>query len=205
MNTKQRARYAVIAVGLFIFAHVYHMTVEFFDTHVLQSPIVIRKPYKDRFVDPVGDIRATPIVEPNEKVLTPTATPTPPKPKKALKLDVVSDVEASELPSDAKIIDYICSKDWDCKTAVALAKSENFWNLTKSFDCTRQGGMNKNGTRDHGLWQINDIHISSGAITLDDALDCYKATDFAYGLYKGRGDSFSAWSAFNNGSYLGHL
>ncbi len=121
--------------------------------------------------------------------ITPTPTPKPAK--------------QSYKPSDEEIVAYIQSKDWDASTAVRIAKSENFFNLTGSFDCTRQGGLNSDGTRDYGLWQINDIHIRSGAITIEDALDCQKATDFAYRLYKGRGN-WSAWSAFNNGSYLAH-
>lgn len=121
--------------------------------------------------------------------ITPTPTPTPAK--------------RSLQPSDEEIVAYIRSKDWDDSTAVRVAKSENFYNYSNSFDCTRQGALNSDGTRDHGLWQINDIHIRSGAITLEDTLDCQKSTDFAYRLYKGRGN-WSAWSAFNNGSYLAH-
>lgn len=192
---------AVVAVGVFLFAHVYHVTVEFFDTHVLQSPIVIRKPYRDRYVSPLpADIKVTPLVTPVEK-----KKPTPTPIKKAHTFDLVRSVEASDTPSDQEIINYICSKDWDCQTAVAIAKSENFWNLTKSFDCGRMGKVNKNGTVDAGLWQINSIHINSGAITQADALDCFKATDFAYKLYRGRGNTFTAWYAFTNGSYKSHL
>ena len=129
--------------------------------------------------------------------IDPKATPTPtpkPSPKPA---------KVSLKPSDEEIVAYIQSKDWDASTAVRIAKSENFFNLTGSFNCTRQGGLNSDGTRDHGIFQINDIHIRSGAITLEDANDCYKSTDFAYRLYKGRGN-FTAWSAFNNLAYLNH-
>lgn len=123
----------------------------------------------------------------------------------------VSVVRAEEIPTptplvltDRVIAEYIKTKPWPYSIAIRLAKSENFWNKTHSFDCRREGGLNSDGTRDHGLWQINDIHIRSGAITLEDTLDCFKATDFAYRLYVGRGNNFSAWSAFNNGSYLNH-
>ena len=124
----------------------------------------------------------------------------------------VAEVQAQETllspepthPSDAEIIRYIKSKDWDDGIAVRIAKSENNWNLTKSFDCTRIGPQNSNGTRDYGLFQINDIHIRANKITKEDALDCYKATDFAYKLYKDWGDSYRAWSAYNNGSYLNY-
>lgn len=197
-------KYLAMAIAILLFAQLYHW---FFQEYRLQSPIVIevRSPITEKYVSPIpSGITVMPLESPKEATESATLTPTPTPEKKALKIDIVPDVVAAEIPSDTQIIDYICSKDWDCETAVAIAKSENFWNLTKSFDCSRTGGVNKNGTRDHGLWQINDIHITSGAITLEDAHNCYAATDFAYGLYKGRGN-FSAWSAYNNGSYLAHL
>ena len=215
-----RPVWILVALAFFVFAQAYHL---FFSTYRIQTPILIHfQPLiTPRFVSPVPDDHDPKAVinntEPDIKVITPkpTSTPTPtPTPKKRVSLHFAPAVEAKEItvqdtessvPSDAEIIAYIQSKDWDDATAVALAKSENFWNLTKSFDCQRTGAQNKNGTRDHGLWQINDIHIKSGAITLKDANDCFKATDFAYGLYKGRGNTFGAWAAFNNGSYLNHL
>lgn len=198
-----------IAIQILLFAHIYHLTAVWLETNKLQSPIVIRKPWTDRYVSPVGKVKVIELnKEPDIHVITPKATPTPPPKKRALKIDLVRDAEASEMvenQTDSEIIAYIRSKDWDDEVAVALAKSENFWNLTRSFNCGRTGGTNNNGTKDHGLWQINDIHINSGAISLEDANNCFKATDFAYGLYKGRGGNFSAWSAYNNGSYLNHL
>ena len=217
-RAKIRPVWILVALAVFVFAQAYHL---FFSTYRIQSPIVIelRPLITPRFVSPVPDDYNPKAVinntEPDIKVITPkpTATPTP-TPKKKVSLHFAPAAEAKEVtvqhtepsvPSDAEIIAYIQSKDWDDKVAVALAKSENFWNLTKSFNCSRTGAQNKNGTRDHGLWQINDIHINSGAITLADANDCFKATDFAYGLYKGRNNTFGAWSAYLNKSYLNHL
>ena len=213
-----RPVWILVALAFFVFAQAYHL---FFSTYRIQTPILIHfQPLiTPRFVSPVPDDHDPKAVinntEPDIKVITPkpTSTPTPtPTPKKRVSLHLAAPVQAAEATAtvtesvtDQDIIAYIQSKDWDDATAVALAKSENFWNLTKSFNCSRTGAQNKNGTRDHGLWQINDIHINSGAITLEDANDCYKATDFAYGLYKGRGGNFTAWAAFNNGSYLNHL
>lgn len=129
-------------------------------------------------------------VEAQEVSPTPLPSPTP--------------ISYKKNPTDKEIAAYIKSKDWDYSIAIRLAKSENFYNYNNHFDCSRTGGVNPDGTRDHGLWQINDIHIHSGAITLENANDCYKATDFAYGLYVGRGRTFEAWSAYNNKSYLTH-
>ena len=153
----------------------------------VQSPITVTT---RRVLNPVVEGGITPTSTP---VPSPTVTPTVGQKKKVSRYS----------PSDQEIIDYIKSKDWDDATAIKIAKSENFWNLTKSFDCGRDGAMNKNGTKDHGLWQINDIHIKSGAISLEDTYNCFKATDFAYRLYKARGN-FTAWMAYTNLSYLNH-
>jgi len=124
-----------------------------------------------------------------ECIQQPTTTPTPP-------------VKKQSVVTDQEIIAYIKTKAWDASTAIAIAKSENFFNLTRSFDCARVGAMNSNFSRDYGIFQINDIHF--GSISKEDALDCYKNIDFAYGLYEARGN-FTAWSAFLNGRYLAHL
>lgn len=118
--------------------------------------------------------------------ITPTPTPTPAK--------------RSLQPSDEEIVAYIQSKDWDDSTAIRVAKSENFYNLNNSFDCNRRGLDNSDGTHDRGIFQINTIHKH---ISDADAYDCFKNIDWAYEIYKGRGN-WSAWSAFNNGSYLAH-
>jgi len=170
----------------------------FFDRYDARSPIIFQSPIIKRYEDRLKVEPLTP---------TPTKSPTPKKPTKSKDDEVQGAVilpSTKTLTIDQTIADYIRSKDWDYSTAIRIAKSENFWNFSKSFDCKRAGGVNFDGTTDHGLWQINDIHIRSGAITLEDALDCFKSTDFAYKLYKGRGNTFNAWSAFLNGSYLAH-
>lgn len=216
---KVKPVWILVALAFFVFAQAYHMFMNWHETHainVIPFTMEWRGFVEDRYISPVpNDHNPKTVInntEPGIKVITPkpTATPTP-KLKKRVQIDFVPNVEAAETDqvsaqvTDQEIIAYIQSKDWDDEVAVALAKSENFWNLTKSFDCQRTGAQNKNGTRDHGLWQINDIHIKSGAITLEDANDCFKATDFAYGLYKGRNNTFGAWSAYLNKSYLNHL
>ena len=70
--------------------------------------------------------------EPGIKNVTPSPTPTP-KRKRLTKIDVVRDVEASEVSiSDEEIIVYIPKQSWD-DTVVALIKSENFWNYNKAL------------------------------------------------------------------------
>jgi soluble lytic murein transglycosylase-like protein len=62
---------------------------------------------------------------------------------------------------------------------------------------------NSNGTDDKGLMQINSIHVDSGLISDEGRFDPHKNVASAYAIYKGSG--YTAWSAFNNGSYLNWL
>lgn len=134
--------------------------------------------------------------EPNMEIVIPTNTPTP----------IPTTTPEPTKPSDKLIADMIKSKNWDYSIAIRLAKSENFWNKTKSFDCARVGGINSDGSWDTGLFQINSIHartLAKYGWTLEDMKDCKKNIEFAYNhIYKSRG--WSAWSAYNNKSYLAH-
>jgi len=140
----------------------------------------------------------SPIVKRDHTIVSPVST----KKTSMLPKVEVANAETSNKPTDYQIANYISSKRWDYNDAIRIAKSENAWNRTKSFDCSRTGGPNSDGTYDHGLWQINDIHIQSGAISLADANDCYRSTNFALKLYQRSG--WQPWSAYTNGSYLGH-
>lgn len=95
-------------------------------------------------------------------------------------------------PKEMTTTQYICYKfGKECKVALAVAKAES------GMRCDAQN-VNKNGSVDAGLWQINSIHLKKGW-KLTDLLDCKKATDFAYELYKAQG--FQPWVAFWSGSY----
>lgn len=99
---------------------------------------------------------------------------------------------------DTPIEVYICDKFgvYDCKTALAIVKAESGFN-------DQAINTNDNGSVDLGCWQINfPTHIKT--ITPKDALDCKKATDWAYAKYK-RDGSFNAWVAYTNGHYLAKL
>ena len=172
----------------------------FYDTNrvYFQAPVIFQAPV---VIEQRKPVIVSPLPEKKEASESASIIPAIVPKAEAHGMELVK--QPASNPSDYEIATLIASYDWDYDTAIRIAKSENFWNLTKSFDCKRQGGVNNNGTRDHGLWQINDIHIRSGAITLEDALDCKKATQFAYGLYKAR-NNWTAWSAYNNGSYLNH-
>lgn len=78
----------------------------------------------------------------------------------------------------AEIADLICSKPWDCRTAVAVAMAES------GLNC---GSVSR--TNDHGLFQLHGQKI----------YDCRENIDRAYEMWKRRG--WQPWSAFKNGKY----
>ena len=99
---------------------------------------------------------------------------------------------------DTPIKKYICDKFgvYDCKVALAIVQAESGFN-EQAFNA------NTNDSVDLGCWQINfPTHIKT--ITPSEALDCEKATDWAYLKYK-RDGSFNAWVAYTSGSYLARL
>lgn len=63
-------------------------------------------------------------------------------------------------------------------------------------------GYNTNGTTDKGLMQINSVHVPS-LISDTERLDPESNMKAAYSIYLGSG--WSAWSAFNNGSFRRYM
>lgn len=93
-----QSKHVAYFVGLLLFAQLYHSTAVWFETHTLQSPIVIRRPWKDRFVSPVPTgITVTPLVSPKKATISPKVTPTPTPKRKAQIGHLVGVVEASEI------------------------------------------------------------------------------------------------------------
>ena len=181
----------ILILSFFILA-VGYLVQKFFQYWNFQSPILIqlRLPIKRIYLyQNARSIEPLPTTIPRkqdgkERQILPTLTPTP-KPK-------------ASLTTDQTIADYIASKDWDYGTAIRIAKSENFWNFNKHFDCNRTN-VNKDGSIDRGIFQINSVHTD---ISPEDAFDCFKNIDYAYNLWKRQG--WQPWSAYTNLSYLGH-
>jgi soluble lytic murein transglycosylase-like protein len=86
--------------------------------------------------------------------------------------------------------------DWNVAIAMAIMKAESGCN--PNSDNT---GLNRDGSNDKGLLQINSIH--SDLISDSDRLVPEKNIQAAYEIYRGSG--FRAWSTFNNGRYLKFL
>jgi hypothetical protein len=102
--------------------------------------------------------------------------------------------------TEQQIADYACPKfGADCKTFLAILKAEN-----GTHECTRNNkGLNRNGSVDYGLAQINDR--ATPGYTVEQLMDCKTNIDIAYLKYKGRKYTFGAWSSYNSGAYKRHL
>lgn len=97
-----------------------------------------------------------------------------PQPKRSLPAPKNAKLE----PWKAEIAAYICTKSWDCRTAVAVAYAES------GLNCGA-----KSPTNDHGVMQLHGQAI----------YDCRANIDRAYEMYKRRG--WQPWSAYKNGKY----
>jgi hypothetical protein len=93
---------------------------------------------------------------------------------------------------------YVCPKLGDkCNTFIAILKAEN-----GSHECTRDNrGLNRNGSIDIGLTQINWTPASP--YSFEQLQDCKFNLDIAMKKYETRG--FQPWAAYNSGRYMKHL
>jgi len=90
---------------------------------------------------------------------------------------------------------YACRKFGpDCRLALAIQRAENPQGKCEIYH------YNSDGTLDWGYFQINTVHLKRPGLNLHDLLDCKANIDFAYQLYREKGD-FTPWSTFNNGAY----
>ena len=95
---------------------------------------------------------------------------------------------------------YICPKLGErCNTFIAILKAEN-----GTHECTRDNkGLNKNGSVDVGLAQINWNPKYNPPYTMDQLRDCKFNLDIALKKIEARG--FQPWVAYNKGLYKKHL
>jgi hypothetical protein len=93
---------------------------------------------------------------------------------------------------------YICPKLGDkCNIFIAVLKAEN-----GTHECTRDNrGLNKNGSVDIGLAQIN--WRPGYPHSFEQLQDCKYNLDAALEMYSRRG--FQPWYAYTKGAYLKHL
>jgi len=93
---------------------------------------------------------------------------------------------------------YICPKLGEkCNTFISILKAEN-----GSHECTRDNrGLNRNGSIDIGLTQINWTPASPYSFA--QLQDCKFNLDIAMKKYETRG--FQPWAAYNSGRYMKHM
>lgn len=183
--------FTVIAVLAITFGSMGAGALWFHQNYTLENPVKVS-------IGCLACQRPTPT--PQVILVTPTSTP-----KKVEPTPTEEPQYLNRRPTDEYVAALVKSYPWDYSTAIRLAKSENYYNLTGSFDCARTN-VNTNGSVDVGLFQINSIHsqrLSSLGLTMEDMKDCKKNADYAYNwVYKASG--WSPWSAYTNGSYISH-
>lgn len=112
-------------------------------------------------------------------------------------------VEAVPIITDGKVYmhepeirEYICPKLGNkCNTFIAILKAEN-----GTHECTRDNkGLNRNGSIDVGLAQINWNPKYNPPYTLDQLRDCKFNLDIALKKIENRG--FQPWVVYNKGIY----
>jgi hypothetical protein len=140
------------------------------------------------------------------EIQAPTPPPVPPAPQV---IKSVAKTTYSSLPpkttGDARVYmhepeirAYICPRLGDkCNTFIAVLKAEN-----GTHECTRDNrGLNRNGSVDIGLAQINWGPWSPH--TFEQLQDCKYNLDVALSMYARRG--FQPWYAYTKGAYLKHM
>jgi hypothetical protein len=107
--------------------------------------------------------------------------------------------EVKNLPEPKTTLEkYICDKFGvaDCKIAIAVAKAESGLGETKYH-------VNKDGSIDIGIFQINSVHWSKPGCSPKELFDAYKNVDCAYKIWEKQG--WTPWVAYQSGSFINHL
>ena len=88
--------------------------------------------------------------------------------------------------------ELIAKYDWNVNLMMAIMQAESSCNPVAD-----NTGLNRDGSNDKGLLQINSIH--KNLISDLDRLNPEKNIAVGYRIWKSQG--YRAWSAYNNGSY----
>ena len=93
---------------------------------------------------------------------------------------------------------YICDKFgvYDCKMALAVARAESGMNA-------EAWNVNRNGTIDVGIFQINSIHFNQPGCSLKEVADAKGNVDCAYSIWQEQG--WRPWTVAKNGRFIKFL
>ncbi|OGE80508.1 MAG: hypothetical protein A2660_00645 [Candidatus Doudnabacteria bacterium RIFCSPHIGHO2_01_FULL_45_18] len=119
----------------------------------------------------------------------------PPKPKNYVPPKVK--LENQVYMHEPEIRAYLCPKmgQKNCEVFIAILKAEN-----GTHECTRDNrGLNRNGSLDVGLAQINWNPRLNPPYTVEQLRDCQFNLDIALLKYERRG--FQPWYAYTKGAY----
>lgn len=86
--------------------------------------------------------------------------------------------------------------DWNVKVAYAVCMAESGGVASKD-----NAGLNRDGSVDYGLMQINSIHADMVGGDLESLRNPQVNIKIAYSLSH-QGSDWTAWSTYNNGKYL---
>lgn len=100
----------------------------------------------------------------------------------------------------ANYLPLIQQYDWNTNMAMAIMQAENT-NCNPAID---NAGLNRDGSVDYGLFQVNSIHSDMVAGNLETLRTPSVNVAVAYSLSH-HGTNWTAWSTYKNGKYLQYL
>lgn len=100
----------------------------------------------------------------------------------------------------ANYLPLIQQYDWNTNMAMAIMQAENV-GCNPAID---NAGLNRDGSVDYGLFQVNSIHADMVAGDLESLRTPSVNVAIAYSLSH-HGTNWTAWSTYKNGKYLRYL
>lgn len=112
-------------------------------------------------------------------------------------VEVIKEIEVfSGYQPKNEIEELLCAEkyDWNCEIMSAIAKEES-----RQRCDINNAGLNRNGSIDYGVLQINSVHN----FDYNQIYDCEYNIERGYKIWLSQG--YRAWSSFNSGAYIKHL
>lgn len=117
----------------------------------------------------------------------------------AQKTDLAPVTTPPAIPAQPQDCTAVNAYDWNKRVAFAICMAESGGVASKD-----NAGLNRDGTVDYGLMQVNSIHADMVAGDLESLRRPEVNIKIAYALSKS-GTDWTPWSVYNNGKYLAYL